>query len=70
MGWSWQNPVGSPVWQPRLPDLLHKSYESTRQQLREWCYDAADKKGSHRQEVDVTLCFAPRLALDCEPVAC
>ena len=44
-----------------LADLLNKSYESTRQQLREWCYDAADKKGIHRQEVDVTLCFAPLL---------
>jgi hypothetical protein len=30
-----------------------------RQRLREWCYDAKDKKGEKRQEVDVTLCFAP-----------
>src|SRR5213082_3498379 len=44
-----------------LADLLGKSYESVRQGLREWCYDAADKKGEHRQEVDVTGCFAPLL---------
>jgi len=33
-----------------------------RQRLREWCYDAEDKKGEKRQEVDVTLCFAPLLS--------
>jgi hypothetical protein len=44
-----------------LADLLGKSYESVRQRLREWCYDGADKKGLHRQEVDVTTCFAPLL---------
>jgi len=61
MGWSWRNPVASPVsqpfwlrgWVPRLGRLS--------QQLREWCYDATDKKGVHRQEVDVTLCFGPLL---------
>lgn len=31
------------------------------QRLREWCYDAADKKGSKRREVDVQTCFAPLL---------
>ena len=44
-----------------LADLLGSSLSTLRQQLREWCYDAQDKKGAHRQEVDVTLCFAPLL---------
>src|SRR2546425_7527312 len=44
-----------------LADLLDSSVSTLRQQLREWCYDAKDKKGAHRQEVDVTLCFAPLL---------
>src|SRR5438105_7186463 len=42
-----------------LAELLGSSACTLRQQLREWCYDAQDKKGEHRQEVDVTLCFAP-----------
>jgi hypothetical protein len=42
-----------------LADLLECSYDTIRQRLREWCYDAKDKKGKQRQEVDVTLCFAP-----------
>ena len=44
-----------------LADLLKSSVSTLRQQLREWCYDAKDKKGDHRQEVDVTLCFGPLL---------
>ena len=44
-----------------LADLLGSSLSTLRQQLREWCYDAQDKKGAHRQEVDVTRCFAPLL---------
>lgn len=35
---------------------------SITQRLREWCYDAKDKKGDKRQAVDVTTCFAPLLA--------
>ena len=31
--------------------------EAWRQRLREWCYDAADKKGQQRQEVKVFTCF-------------
>jgi hypothetical protein len=31
------------------------------QRLREWCYAAPDKKGTHRRELDVRLCFAPLL---------
>ncbi len=44
-----------------LADLLGPSFSTMRQRLREWCYDAADKKGQQRQDVDVTLCFAPLL---------
>ena len=32
------------------------------QRLREWCYDAKDKKGVKRQTLEVTTCFAPLLA--------
>jgi hypothetical protein len=32
-----------------------------RQRLREWCYDAADKRGAHRQAIEVGFCFAPLL---------
>ena len=45
-----------------LAKLLDVSYSTMRQRLREWCYDAEDKKGEKRQEVDVTLCFAPLLS--------
>jgi len=45
-----------------LARLLDVSYSTMRQRLREWCYDAEDKKGEKRQEVDVTLCFAPLLS--------
>jgi len=41
--------------------LLHCSAGALRERLREWCYAAPDKKGTHRQEVDVTTCFAPLL---------
>ena len=44
-----------------LAELLGSSASTLRQQLREWCSDAQDKKGEHRQEVDVTLCFAALL---------
>lgn len=44
-----------------LAELLLSSVSTLRQQLREWCYDAQDKKGEQRQEVDVTLCFGPLL---------
>src|SRR5260370_39195752 len=33
-----------------------------RQELREWCYEAADKKGEQRAQLEVALCFAPLLA--------
>src|SRR5207253_949424 len=41
--------------------LLHASPQTLRQQLREWCYAAPDKKGRQRREVEVRTCFAPLL---------
>jgi hypothetical protein len=41
---------------------LDCSEGSLTQRLREWCYDAKDKKGVNRQTLDVTTCFAPLLA--------
>ncbi len=31
------------------------------QRLREWCYNAEDKKGKKRRELDVSTCFGPLL---------
>ena len=44
-----------------LARLRGRGYGAQRQQLRAWCYDAADKRGRKRREVDVTACFAPLL---------
>jgi hypothetical protein len=44
-----------------LATLLGTTYSAQRQQLREWCYDARDQRGTGRREVDVGLCFAPLL---------
>ncbi len=44
-----------------LSTLLGTTYDAQRQQLREWCYDAADQRGKGRREVDVSVCFAPLL---------
>jgi hypothetical protein len=41
--------------------LLGQRENTVRQRLREWCYAAADKRGAHRQAVDVESCFAPLL---------
>jgi hypothetical protein len=41
--------------------LLGKRPGTLRQQLREWCYAAPDKKGRQRQEVRVASCFAALL---------
>jgi len=41
--------------------LLQRKVDAVRQQLREWCYDVVDKRGTHRQQVDVEACFAPLL---------
>ena len=47
-----------------LAGLLGKKESTMRQQLREWCYEAEDKKGQggkgyKRQSLDVTTCFVP-----------
>ncbi len=34
---------------------------AVRQQLREWCYPAGQKRGEQRRELDVTACFVPLL---------
>ena len=44
-----------------LAPLLGAKEPTVRQRLREWCYDAADKRGAKRQDLDVTTCFAPLL---------
>lgn len=31
------------------------------QRLREWCYASANKRGTHRRELEVSTCFAPLL---------
>jgi hypothetical protein len=40
---------------------LKRKAPSVRQQLREWCYEAAAKRGRHRQALRVDTCFAPLL---------
>ena len=42
------------TWQGRQEGTI-------RQQLREWCYPAGQKRGEQRQELDVTACFVPLL---------
>ncbi len=44
-----------------LAELVGGSEEAWRQRLREWYYDAADKKGEHRCQIEVRECFAPLL---------
>jgi len=44
-----------------LATLRGTRYDAQRQQLRAWCYDAADQRGKGRREVDVSVCFAPLL---------
>ena len=44
-----------------LAPLLDTKESTLRQRLREWCYDAKDKRGKHRLDIDVTTCFAPLL---------
>ena len=58
-----------------LSGLLGHKEDAVRQQLREWCYDAPDKKGREgkgckRQSLDVTTCFVQlvRWMLDIEVV--
>ena len=44
-----------------LAELVGGSEEAWRQRLREWYYDAVDKKGEHRCQIEVRECFAPLL---------
>ncbi len=48
---------GLPTVASFLAGLLAKKDNTVRQQLREWYYDAADKRGPQRQSLDVTTCF-------------
>jgi hypothetical protein len=41
--------------------LLEQQPDSVERRLREWCYDAAHKRGKQRQAVEVSSCFAPLL---------
>lgn len=45
-----------------LAQGLERKANTVRQQLREFCYEAAAKRGGPRQEVRVETCFAPVLA--------
>jgi hypothetical protein len=45
-----------------LAQGLERKANTVRQQLREWCYEAAAKRGGPRQELQVETCFAPLLA--------
>ena len=40
---------------------VDSSEQSLLQRLREWCYDAKDKKGQKRRDLDVSTCFGPLL---------
>lgn len=44
-----------------LSGLMDCEFNTMRQRLREWTYEAKQKRGSQRQEVDVSSCFAPLL---------
>lgn len=44
-----------------LAQWLDRKANTVRQQLREFCYEAAAKRGAHRQELVVETCFAPLL---------
>jgi hypothetical protein len=42
-----------------LAKVLACPKANLRQRLREWCYDAKDKAGGKRAELDLEACFAP-----------
>ena len=44
-----------------LTGLVGGSEQAWRQRLREWYYDAQDKRGKHRRQIEVRECFAPLL---------
>lgn len=41
--------------------LENRKVGAVRQRLREWCYNAEDKRGKNRRQLDVETCFAPLL---------
>jgi hypothetical protein len=45
-----------------LAMVLNQKEDTLRQRLRESLYDAQDKRGAKRHELDVTRCFAPLLS--------
>jgi hypothetical protein len=44
-----------------VSQLLEQPDATVEQRLREWCYDAPDKRGKRRRELDVSTCFVPLL---------
>jgi hypothetical protein len=40
-----------------IGQLKQEKVNTVRQRMREWCYDAPDKLGQGRQEVEVAACF-------------
>jgi len=44
-----------------LAPVLVQSESTVRQRLREWSYPSKRNKGTHRQAVEVSQCFAPLL---------
>lgn len=44
-----------------LAMAMNDNQNTVRQRLREWYYEKERKRGQQRQEVDVTVCFAPLL---------
>jgi hypothetical protein len=65
----WEQTVSSHLPQLSKPQvsvwlalMLGGKVGAWRQKLREWCYEAADKKGEQREQLEVAMCFAPLLA--------
>lgn len=44
-----------------VSQLLEQPGATVEQRLREWCYDAPNKRGKRRRELDVSTCFVPLL---------
>jgi hypothetical protein len=44
-----------------IATLLGQKENTVRQRLREWYWDAPDKKGKHRRQLEVSTCFVPLL---------
>lgn len=52
---------GQTIISDYLAELRHESRNTVRQRLREWCYEASDKRGAQRRAVPVSACFASLL---------